>query len=461
MNKIIVFLFFVFSALAFGQEVKLKRGGVTDLIPVEKGSNETFSVFLPSKFDAKKEWPIIFLIDTQGKSKQTLGFFKNIAEKHGYILAAANAMHDSLTTPKNVVAFNKVFNNVASMLPLKSGRVYTAGFSTGGRIASLIPAFNANINGVISCGATIGNRDVLNVKNPFQFIGIIGNEDFNYTEVVANKKLLNRLGFASELIVFNGGHEWPKIQYLDEALKKFTLDAMAKGIVAKDSIYVEREFGNDIRAVHQLLGAQELLAADAKILSNIAKYRSFKVIDTLKSLQQYVKKLKLYKTQKRSESSFFLKESLVKDEFNYYLEEDIITYNFNNLGWWKYQMEQLQKHQKSGNKFERQMGKRLEGYLNAFIDDNVDLILSEEQLDVEALSFLWMLKTITAPADFDNYLKLIAHSAMSEDFGTALFYLEELLKQGFKDKDKLYKMENAALFRISPEFKVLMEKYFN
>ena len=46
-----------------------------------------------------------------------------------------------------------------------------------------------------------------------------------------------------------------------------------------------------------------------------------------------------------------------------------------------------------------------------------------------------------------------------EDYGTALFYLEELLKNGYTDKSELYELENTALFRITPEFNMLVEKY--
>ena len=46
-----------------------------------------------------------------------------------------------------------------------------------------------------------------------------------------------------------------------------------------------------------------------------------------------------------------------------------------------------------------------------------------------------------------------------EDYGTALFYLEELLKTRYTNKEELYSLENTSLFKIMPEFNEVVEKY--
>jgi len=144
---------------------------------------------------------------------------------------------------------------------------------------------------------------------------------------------------------------------------------------------------------------------------------------------------------------------------DYYLEEDVLTYNYNNLGWWTYQMEKLEEYKNGSNVFEKNMGLRLEGYLNALIADNIDLVFAQPKVDEEALNFLLMLKTISAPKEFENYLKIISRNAKISEYGTALFYLEELLKQGYTDKERLYSLEDTSLLRITPEFNEIVEKY--
>ena len=107
------------------------------------------------------------------------------------------------------------------------------------------------------------------------------------------------------------------------------------------------------------------------------------------------------------------------------------------------------------------MGSRLSGFVVALIEDNIDVVKSQKTIDEEALVFLYMLKTILLPQEFKNYLKVASIAAKNEDFGTALFYLEEALKNGFKSREELYSIPNTALLRITPEFNALIEKYFS
>ena len=105
------------------------------------------------------------------------------------------------------------------------------------------------------------------------------------------------------------------------------------------------------------------------------------------------------------------------------------------------------------------MSSRLRGYINALISDNIDFVSADKNVDLEALNLLYMIKTITDPLEFTSFLKIISISSKMEDYGTALFYLEELLKNGYTNKSELYELENTALFRITPEFNSLIEKY--
>ena len=70
-----------------------------------------------------------------------------------------------------------------------------------------------------------------------------------------------------------------------------------------------------------------------------------------------------------------------------------------------------------------------------------------------------MLKTITNPDDYSYYLKVISKTAEHQDYGTAIFYVEELLKNGYTNKEELYNLEHTALLRITPEFNKVVAKY--
>lgn len=441
------------------QQIALKKGIITDTIKVGDSLAESFALYLPTQFEPSKSWPIVFVFDMQGRGQQVLSMFRDAAEEQQYILAASNNVNDTLTLSKNMLISNRMFNTVYGMLSINKNRSYTAGFASGARFASLVPTFIKNIEGVISCGAPINNTDVLNKRIPFYFIGIIGDTDFNYPDMKNLRPILNKLKFPNQLLVFEGGHNWPSTDYISRAMEIFTLAGMAKGNFPKDSLFVNRTYRENLAEVGVLFSQNKPLLAENALSGMIATYRPHRSIDSLAQSRKTLKKSKVYRLQSRNENAVLFKERLIRDDYGYYLEEDIITYNFNNLGWWKYKMEDLEKYDKSTIVFEQQMGKRLRAYLNALVADNVDALKTEAVLDLEALNFLYMLNTITTPENPSSYLKVIANSAKMEDYGTALFYLEELLKTGYEDRASLYEIEHTALLRITPEFNEVVEKY--
>ena len=211
--------------------------------------------------------------------------------------------------------------------------------------------------------------------------------------------------------------------------------------------------------VNQLKEIGDLLWAEQYMTEMMSMYGALKNMDSLRSEQKDLRRDRAFKVMKRAENAAFLKESMLREDYQYYIEDDVYTHNFNNLGWWKYQMTEIDKFISGSKPFEKQMGHRLKGYVNALAEDNISLILSDEVIDEDALAFLYMLKTILEPDNHEFYLNTISLSAKNDDFGTSLFYLEELLKTGFKDKDKLYSLEDTALLRITPEFNELVSKY--
>ncbi len=459
MKKLLLVLTLSISFLSTAQQLTLRKGAIMQSIAVNDTVPEDFALFLPTKFDASKRWPVIFVYDMQGRGETVLRMLLGAAEKNNYILAASNNVNDSLSLTQNVLISKRMFNTVFELFKIQKDRVYTAGFDGGARIASVMPIFMNQIAGVISCGSTVGNKEILSNKNPFHFVGIVGNEDFNYPEMVKMEKLFDLMKFPNQTLLFDGGHKWPSQKLLSRAIELFDLSAMAKKVIPVDTLFVKKSYNRRLLELNELISNNKTVQAYNELGEVMEVYRHFKNVDSLKASRKVLKRGTAYKTQKRSLNTWLFKESLIKDDYDYYLEEDILTYNYNNLGWWNYQMGELKKYKNSKNNFQRQIGLRLEGYLNALIADNIDIIALDTPIDEEALNFLWMLKTITSPDDFSNYLRVISWNAKVEDYGTALYYLEELLKKGYTNTDELYTLESTALFRITPAFNTLVAKY--
>jgi len=236
---------------------------------------------------------------------------------------------------------------------------------------------------------------------------------------------------------------------------------MSKGSLSKDMAFIRTSYGELMARANTLIQGGQLYRGFNFLEEIRSMFSGLIPLDSLDNQINSLKRDKLYRSQKRDESRVLLKESLVREDYNYYLEEDVQTYNFDNLGWWKYQTEQLAGYESNGNLAQKYMGQRLNGYLNALIEDQIDLLKLEKDTDEEALLFLYMLKTISAPSEYGYYLKIVSLSSKYEDYGTALFYLEELLKQGYKKKAELYALEHTSLLRITPEYNALIAKYLD
>jgi hypothetical protein len=467
-KKIILLLLLTVSCLyaGYSQELVIKKGIVQDLVTVNDSIGESFAIYLPTGYDSSVNWPVLLPMDMKGRARQVLSMFMEAAEEQGYILAASNNIHDSLSITQNMLIVSRMINKVNSMFSINKERTYTAGFASGAKFAALVPSIIRPVEGVLSCGSAIPYMELLDQKKPFMFIGIVGRSDFNYTEMlnasinsVTLKKFVGKKVFDNYLITFDGGQEWPDKRYFKKGLEMFTLKAMKKGNVPKDSAYITHIYNKEYSEINDLISKNNMSGAVDLADEMLVKFKGLVNLDQLKNRQKALTKDKTYILQNRKERKYLQKEYFIRNEYGYNLNDDVLTLNYNNLGWWNYQMSEIKKYLASPEPLEREMGKRLLGFLNALIEDNLDLELYQNPVNEEALSFLWMVKTITSPKEYKNYLSIISDSAKHEDFGTALFYLEELLKNGYTNTTELYALEHTALFRITPEFNTIVDKY--
>ena len=459
-TTILLFIFLNGSFLSAQQQLVLKKGNILDSLSVnEADSGETFALYLPTAFEVDKTWPLMVITDMEGRGRQAIRMLQETAEKQGYVLASSNNLRDTLSLTQNMQVLRGLFNKVVSIIPVEKNRIYVTGFDGGGKFASVVPLFIKGINGVISWGADLGNIELLTTNNTFHYIGVVERTNYNFPAMLNGETLLNKLKYPNQLLVIDDLDREPQQNYLERAFQLLNLQAMAKGYVTRDESFVTAKFENDMERLNTLLSSNRLTRANDQLELVKKVYGPFKSMDSLNKVQRTLKRNSVYRNQTKNEGTVFFKESLLKEEYAYYMEEDILTYNFKNLGWWNYQMEELEKFNQSPDKNQQEMGKRLNGYVNALIEDNIDFINSQKTVDEEALSLLWMIKTLSAPKEHTTYFKIISSSAKKADYGTALFYLEELLKNGYSDKEALYKIENTALLRITPEFNELIAKY--
>lgn len=436
----------------------MKKGAVVDSIKVNDSIAETFALYLPNDFTKEKAWPVVFVFDPEGRGRAAVQLFRQGAEKQGYIIVASNNItkKDSLLT--NLQVAGRMMTTTFKYFPIDKNGVYTAGFAEGAKVASAIPAVFNNVQGVMAVGGVWMNPDFLDTTNKFSFLGIAGTRDPRLYTMEEMVRFLKMKGFQSTLYKFDGGHEWAGSNIISSVLGNLTLQSMAKGYRPKNLEMVEDLFQFDIAVAESLRRQLEFYQAYQYLEKMETTYALFDKKDQIKDLQKEIRRNKLYRQQKRNYNSADYLEQETRAEYLFYFEEDVATANFDNLPWWGQQVQLLKKYQEGENEAEAEMAFRLQGMLES-LADNAFNNLKTRGVPVDFLVFTAVLQTIFDKEDPEGYMNIISVTAQNRDYETALLYLEDLLKTGYKDMEALYDIPGTLDLKLSPEYNTLIQKY--
>jgi predicted esterase len=451
-------LLLLLSLNVFAQEITLKKGAVVDSIKVNDSISETFALFLPTAFTKEKVWPVVFVFDPEGRGRAAAQLFRQGAEDQGYIIVASNNIVKKDSLLNNLKVASRMMTTIFNYLPIDQNGVYTAGFAEGAEVASAVPAIFKNAQGVIGAGGIWMNPDFLKKENKFSFLGISGTRDsrlYNMEEMV---RFLKMNGYSPALYKFDGGHEWPGSSIISSALGNFTLQAIAKGYRPKDPKMVEGLFQFDIAVAESLRRQLEFYEAYQYLELMKSTYALFDKKDEIRDLQRDIKRNKIFRQQRKNYNAAEYLEEETKAEYLFYFDDDVATANFNNLPWWGQQVVLLKKYQDGKNEAEAEMAYRLQGMLESMTDKTFKN-LKENNVPVDFLVFTAILQTIFDKQDPDGYMNIISITAQDRDYETALLYLEDLLKTGYKDMEALYNIPGTLDLKLSPEYNTMIQKY--
>ncbi len=441
------------------QEIKLSVGVVIDSLPLEDSLASPTGLYLPTNFDTARKWPLLYVIGEGGDLRQVLRYYRNVAESNGYVLAATAYWPDSLSLTGQIVRMGNSLEVLAQLLPLDLRRISVSGFGEGGQLAALLPGLIRSVQAVLVLGSSPPESVLSTLRSHNDFVAIMGRGDFGYPDLRGSDGMLQGKKVPHFLGYYEGGHQWPPEPELERGVQALTLLAMKAGRAERDPVFIRERYVDYLRYVNELRSGGEALLAFEQAEQGLDLFEGLVATDSLETLRKAFRKMPGFSAQKREAAQIWNKEQQQRYDMDLALDEDIASFNLKNLGWWNYQMERLKQARGNGSAEERRLGQRMEGYANALADDYIRLVRLDEVPDYDALILLYMLKTITDPEAPENYLKVVSLTAKYDDFGTALYYLEELLKKGYKDKAALYGLEHTALLRISPEYNALIAKY--
>src|SRR5690606_1645313 len=186
-------------------------------------------------------------------------------------------------------------------------------------------------------------------------------------------------------------------------------------------------------------------------------YRFHVAADSLKEQIKFLEKNENYKLQKNIEELVLDFEERYRNDYLYFLQEDIEAANMDQIGFWDNEVNNIENFAKSKGREGENMAERLKSFANILAFEFSKQYNEEEHIN--NLLYANVVQVIMKPDNYDPYFKILRYATKKSEYAMALFYLEELLKNGFKDSDRLNSLEGIALLRIMPEYNETLEKY--
>lgn len=236
-----------------------RKGEITDSVPCKENKEFNYALYLPVNYSDTVKWPVIYVFDAAAKGAHALSYYKQGAEKYGYILIGSNNSRNGMVWDKYYEIADYLFDDTNDRFSIDTNRIYTSGISGGSRVASLV-AMDKHVAGVIGCAAGFPLHHPRSAKIPdFVYLGLIGKRDGNYLEMFDLEQKLKANGNRVVIRAYDYGHDWPSPSILVDAIEWINLQAMNKGTIEKNSSFIDGQFAKEIYQARTYLQLGEYL----------------------------------------------------------------------------------------------------------------------------------------------------------------------------------------------------------
>jgi len=220
------------AAVRASAEDRYLRGEIMARIVCRSDPRYSFALYLPKSFEAERtqKWPLLLVFDARGRGALAAERFREGAERFGWIVASSNDTRSDDASAPNAEAIQAIWKDALSRFPVDTRRIATTGFSGGARLAFAVAMSRAaDSGGVIAASGGLPTGEPARSNPGFPVFGTAGVRDFNFREMRALDRSLEKAGAVHRLEVFEGGHEWLPAAAATRAIAWLEIQAMKRG----------------------------------------------------------------------------------------------------------------------------------------------------------------------------------------------------------------------------------------
>ncbi|MFI5220939.1 MAG: hypothetical protein ACHQK8_01340 [Bacteroidia bacterium] len=192
-----------------------EKGKIVPSMNLKSDTTQNFAFYLPTVYSDSAKFPLIIFFDPHGEGTVPLKLYKDLAEKHHYILIASNSSKNGLDANTANRIANNLVNEVMGRFSTDKFKITLCGFSGGAKVALSAGGDIPAVSTIIYCGAAIQFQP----SHPVNLLGFAGKRDMNYTDVVVFEQSLKDAPMKHFLVEWNGKHEFPRAEVFKDAFE--------------------------------------------------------------------------------------------------------------------------------------------------------------------------------------------------------------------------------------------------
>ena len=436
------------------------KGKIIDTVKCLNHPDQSYTLYLPTFYSEKAIFPVMLIFDPGGQGTPAVEAFRKAAEKDGYILACSNnSKNGSLND--NFAAAGYMLNDLAHRFALNERRICAAGFSGGSRFALALASSNNFIEGVIGCGAGLPNDQSLmpSEKSSFVYYGIAGNRDMNYLEMFDLMTFFNnRTSVIPYLRTFDGGHQWPSPEILQEAVEWINLQTMKKKIVAVDTAYFSFCSKKTKTLVNNLVTAGNQYDAARYLRYAIRDFSGEPVARDLTRSLTVIEQSKDYKESSREWNNIASLEKVRNENYMSVLGKVLSSGSVpdTTAAWWRKEIGSLVMMKDNGNPRKSQMASRLLNFISILCSEQGTSFFRQKKYDISG--FLFTVCTWSDSENKNNYFNLARALAGSDKKQEAIEALNKAYEHGLNSRKTIEMEPSFYNIRNDEKYKSLLMK---
>ncbi|MFH1004228.1 MAG: hypothetical protein V1781_01845 [Bacteroidota bacterium] len=419
-------------------------GKLIEKVFCKNDSSQSYSLYLPSTYSSIKKYPVLFFFDPHADGKLPLLKYQSLAERYGFIFVGSNNSKNGLQRKQSDAIVRTFIIDVLNRVRADSSKIFVAGFSGGARVAGMAPIQYGIISGAIGCSAGMSSQS--NQIYP-PFVGIAGEEDMNYLEMVINDEQMKKKKVPHLLLTFEGKHEWSPENSFEEALLFLLLNNMK-----------EKKISTDTMVVNRFIAMSDSVISECKKQKNIINEYLGLVIKTeclagLIDVSVEEKKIADFLQNKQFLMAVEKKQKLLQQE--YFLQQNFRNL-FDSLDINSISVE-LKKLEHPKNEDERKMFVRVKGYLSLLSYSYSSRLIDQTEQEMVTEKILSIYKLVDPKNSEHAYLSACL-SAKKGNQKKAITFLLEAVSLGFSDVNRLENDNYFLSMKTDTEFKNLCDK---